>query len=104
MIGRYSEMLEDLCSRAEIFSDDRDEAEWLPLTVADLKMVTSEIVSIRTKKILHLVPVDIHSRLLRVLDHQIHRAEGLSINDCDHVSYACFDFFLHSLAAMKCCQ
>lgn len=84
VIGRFCDTLEDLCGRAEIFSDDRDEAEWLPLTVSDLKLVINDIVSIRTKKILHLIPVDILSRLLRVLDHQIHRAEGLSIDDCDH--------------------
>lgn len=109
MIGRFCETLEDLCGRAEIFSDDRDEAEWLPLTVSDLKMVINDIVSIRTKKILHLIPVDILSRLLRVLDHQIHRAEGLSIDDCDHVSSCMLRllFFVKKkkkVAAMKCCH
>lgn len=79
-------MLEGICGRSEIFSDDRDEAEWLSLTVGDLRMVVNEILSIRAKKILHLVPVDILSRFLTVLDHQIHRAEGLSINNCEQVS------------------
>ncbi|KAL3526568.1 hypothetical protein ACH5RR_011224 [Cinchona calisaya] len=83
-IGGFSEMLEGICGRSEVLSDDRDEAEWLPLTVGDLRMVVNEILSIRAKKILHLVPVDILSRFLRVLDHQIHRAEGLSINECEH--------------------
>lgn len=97
VIGRFCETLEDLCGRAEIFSDDRDEAEWIPLTVSDLKMVINDIVSIRTKKILHLIPVDILSRLLRVLDHQIHRAEGLSIDDCDHVSSCRLRLFFFNL-------
>ncbi|XP_071913172.1 sister chromatid cohesion protein SCC2-like isoform X1 [Coffea arabica] len=83
-IGGFSELLEGICSRSEIFSDDRDEAEWLPLTVGDLKTVVNEIISIRAKRILHLVPIDILSRFLRVLDHQIHRAEGLSINGSEH--------------------
>lgn len=85
-IGRFHEYLEDLCSKAEFNSDDRDEAEWLPLPLSDLRLLVNEIVSIREKKLLHLVPVEILVRLLKVLDHQIHRAEGLSIVDCDNVS------------------
>ncbi|XP_028073034.1 sister chromatid cohesion protein SCC2 isoform X3 [Camellia sinensis] len=90
----FCEFLEDLCGRAEIPSDDRDDAEWLQLPVADLRMLVNEIISIRAKKFLHLVPVDVLVRLLRVLDHQIHRAEGLSVNesensDSDVVSSVC---------------
>ena len=85
-IGNFSEMLEDFCGRAEIPSDDRDEAEWLSMPLADLKILVNEIISIRAKKLLNLVPVDILVRLLRVLDHQIHRAEGLSVDECEHVS------------------
>lgn len=79
-------MLEDFCGRAEILSDDRDEAEWLAVPLSDLRMLINEIMSIRAKKLLHLVPVDILVRLLRVLDQQIHRAEGLTIDECEHVS------------------
>lgn len=82
----FCEMLEDFCGRAEIFSDERDEREFLTMSAADLKVVLREITSIRAKKALNLIPVDNLVRLLRVLDHQIHRAEGLSINDCEHVS------------------
>ncbi|XP_015879861.3 sister chromatid cohesion protein SCC2 [Ziziphus jujuba] len=83
-IRSFSELVEDLCGRAEIFSDDRDEAEWLSLPLSDLRMLVNEIMSVRGKRLLHLVPVDILVRLLRVLDHQVHRAEGLSINECEH--------------------
>lgn len=85
-VGGFCEMLGDLCSRAEILGDDHDESEWLSLPVADMRMLVNEIMSIRAKNFLHFVPVDILLRLLRVLDHQIHRAEGLSINECEHVS------------------
>ncbi|KAK6117427.1 hypothetical protein DH2020_048836 [Rehmannia glutinosa] len=74
------------------FCDDRDEAEWVPLSHADLKTLLNEIMSIRSKNVLHMVPVDILSRTLKVLDHQIHRAEGLSIDDSENVS-------LHSLSS-----
>ncbi|XP_027357770.1 sister chromatid cohesion protein SCC2 [Abrus precatorius] len=83
-IGRFREFLEDLCNKSEFNSDDRDEAEWLPLPLSDLRLLVSEIASIREKKILHLVPVEALVRLLKVLDHQIHRAEGLSIEECDN--------------------
>lgn len=79
-------MLEDFCGRAEIFSDEREEREFLAVSVADLKVVLREITSIRAKKALNSIPVDNLLRFLRVLDHQIHRAEGLSINDSEHVS------------------
>ncbi|KAG4911704.1 hypothetical protein JHK82_052305 [Glycine max] len=83
-IERFREFLEDLCNNAEFHSDDRDEAEWLPLPLTDLRLLVNEITSIREKKLLHLVPVEVLVRLLKVLDHQIHRAEGLSIEECDN--------------------
>lgn len=85
IIGKFLEFLEDLCSKAEWNGDDRDEAEWLPLPLSDLRLLVNEIMTIREKKLLHLVPVEFLVRLLKVLDHQIHRAEGLSIEDCDNV-------------------
>ncbi|XP_016476522.2 sister chromatid cohesion protein SCC2 isoform X1 [Nicotiana tabacum] len=81
----FCEILEDFCGRAENFGDERDEREFLPMSLADLKVVRNEITSIRAKKALHLIPVDTLMRSLRVLDHQIHRAEGLSINDYEQV-------------------
>lgn len=86
IIGRFSELLEDFCSRAQISGDDREEAEWLSIPISDIRVVVNEIMSIRAKKLLNLVPADILFRLLKVLDHQIHRAEGLSLDQCNHVS------------------
>ncbi|GAV65698.1 Cohesin_HEAT domain-containing protein/Nipped-B_C domain-containing protein [Cephalotus follicularis] len=83
-IGSFCEVLEDFCGRAEIPSDDREETEWLSLSVDDIRMIVNEILSICAKKLLHLVPVDILLNLVRVLDHQIHRAEGLSVDECHH--------------------
>lgn len=90
IVGNFREMLEDFCDRAQIHSDDRDEMEWLALPVNDVRMLVNEIMSIRAKGLLQLVPVDILVKLLRVLDHQIHRAEGLSVDECEHVSYYYF--------------
>ncbi|KAH7847892.1 hypothetical protein Vadar_031376 [Vaccinium darrowii] len=83
-IRGFCEFLEEFCGRAEIPSDDRDDAEWLQLPVADVRQLVNEILSSRTKKVLHLIPVDVLVRLLRVLDHQIHRSEGLSVNECEN--------------------
>uniref|UniRef100_A0A2P2MDA7 Nipped-B-like protein isoform X4 n=1 Tax=Rhizophora mucronata TaxID=61149 RepID=A0A2P2MDA7_RHIMU len=87
-------MLEEFCGRAEVPSDERDEAEWLSLPVTDLRMLVNEVMSIRAKKLLHLIPVDILVRILRLLDHQIHRAEGLSVNECENVSIPFFWNFI----------
>lgn len=102
-IGDFCAGLENLCGRAEMNDDDREESEWLPLPLADIRVLVNDIVSIRAKNFLHLVPVDILVRTLRVLDHQIHRAEGLSINDCEHVSLR---FCIHILLVvdMHCTQ
>ncbi|XP_044468075.1 sister chromatid cohesion protein SCC2-like [Mangifera indica] len=83
-IESFCEMLEDFCGRATIPTDDQNEPEWLSIPVADVRMLVNEIMSIRAKKLLHLVSVDILVRLLRVLDHQIHRAEGLTIAEREH--------------------
>ncbi|KAH9740318.1 Sister chromatid cohesion protein SCC2 [Citrus sinensis] len=71
--------------RAEIPTDDQNDTELLSLPVADVRIVVNEIMSLRAKKLLHLVSVDILVRLLRVLDHQIHRAEGLSVDEREHL-------------------
>lgn len=84
-IENFCEMLEDFCGRAEIPTDDQNDTELLSLPVADVRMVVNEIMSLRAKKLLHLVSVDILVRLLRVLDHQIHRAEGLSVDEREHL-------------------
>ena len=78
-------MLEDFCGRAEMSGDDRDGAEWSVVPVDEVRVLVAELMTIRSKMLLHMVPVDILSRLLHTLDHQIHRAEGLSINS-EHVS------------------
>ncbi|XP_031407003.1 sister chromatid cohesion protein SCC2 isoform X3 [Punica granatum] len=83
IIGSFCEVLEDFCGRAEIIGDERDEAEWLSLPLSDIRTLVNEIMSIRAKKLLHRVDVNILVRLLKVLDHQIHRAEGLSIDEMD---------------------
>lgn len=85
-LANFCEFLEDFCGRAEIFSDDRDESEWLALPLTDLRVLVNEIMSIRSKKLLHLVSLDNLTKLLKVLDHQIHIAEGLSVEECEHVS------------------
>ncbi|CAL8126393.1 unnamed protein product [Prunus armeniaca] len=88
--------VEDICGRAEIFSDDREEAEWLSMPLSHLRVLANEIMSLRAKGHLHLAPVDSFVRLLRILDHHIHRAEGLSISTCEQVSlFYVLHSFLH---------
>ncbi|KAL1205894.1 Sister chromatid cohesion protein SCC2 [Cardamine amara subsp. amara] len=90
IVQSFCEMLEDFCGRAEVPGDDRDEAEWSSLPVDEVRVLVNELMTIRSKMLLHMVPVDILSRLLHTLDHQIHRAVGLSVysehSDSDSVS------------------
>ncbi|XXG63462.1 hypothetical protein AAC387_Pa05g1653 [Persea americana] len=81
IIGRFCEMLEDFCGREEITNDDMGEAEGPSMPLTDIKFLLNEIMSIRAKKILHLVPVDTLVRLLNVLDRQIQHGQGLSIDE-----------------------
>ncbi|XP_010550011.1 PREDICTED: nipped-B-like protein B isoform X2 [Tarenaya hassleriana] len=83
IVQSFCEMLEVFCGKAESPDDDRDETEWLLVPVDDVRLLVNELTLIRSKMLLHMVPVDTLSRLLRALDHQIHRAEGLSI-DSEH--------------------
>ncbi|KAF6165155.1 hypothetical protein GIB67_000739 [Kingdonia uniflora] len=81
IIRSFCEVSEDICGRAETVNDDQDEADAPPLSSTDIKVLVDEIISIRAKNILHLVPVDTLVRLLNVLDRQIRGAEGLSIDE-----------------------
>nr|XP_043640101.1 sister chromatid cohesion protein SCC2 isoform X2 [Erigeron canadensis] len=83
---RFCEVLEDLCGRAEISADDREEgeSEWLLLPVGYIGNLVKEVMSIRANKCLHLAPVSLLERTLKVLDRQIHSAEGLSINQSEN--------------------
>lgn len=85
-VSSFCDFLENLESKAEILSDERDETEWEPLSLADLRALVNEIMSIRAKGALHMIPVDDILRMLKILDHQIHRAEGLSIGEHESVS------------------
>lgn len=100
IIGRFCEMLEDLFVKTEIPSDDKEEAEWLSLPLGDLRVLVNEIMSIRSKKLLHLVPVDFLARLLQILDNQIHRAEGLSVDECEHPDSDVVTFILCALESV----
>ncbi|KAK1438915.1 hypothetical protein QVD17_04727 [Tagetes erecta] len=85
-VERFCEVLEDLCGKAEISVDDREEgeAEWLVLHVSYIRTLVKEVMSIRANSYLHLVPVVHLERTLRILDHQIHSAEGLSITQSEN--------------------
>lgn len=102
-IMNFCEMLEDFCGRAEIPTDDQNDTELLSLPVADVRIVVNEIMSLRAKKLLHLVSVDILVRLLRVLDHQIHRAEGLSVDEREHVSNMIIFLFIALVTCRYSC-
>ncbi|KAI3503267.1 hypothetical protein L1887_31706 [Cichorium endivia] len=84
-VGKFCEVLDDLCGKAEVALDDREEgeAEWLLLPVGNIRTLVKEIMSARTNKILHFVPVGLLERMLKILDHHIHIAEGLTITQAE---------------------
>lgn len=94
-VERFCEVLEDLCGKAEITVDDREEgeAEWVLLPVGNIRTLVKEVMAARTNKIQHFVPVGLLERMLKVLDHHIHSAEGLSITQSESVSLlsSCFN-------------
>jgi cohesin loading factor subunit SCC2 len=79
-------MVEDFCGRVEI-PDDADGGDWLSIPLNDFKVLVNEITSVRSKRILHEVPMDSVTRLLHVIDRQIQCSQGLSIDDKENVSY-----------------
>lgn len=79
-------MVEDFCGRDEI-PDDADGGDWLSIPLNDVKVLVNEITTVRSKRILHEVPMDIFTRLLHVIDRQIRCSQGLSIDVKENVSY-----------------
>uniref|UniRef100_A0A0D9WUQ6 Sister chromatid cohesion protein n=1 Tax=Leersia perrieri TaxID=77586 RepID=A0A0D9WUQ6_9ORYZ len=79
VIANFCEMVEDFCGRVEI-PDDTDGDEWLSIPLNDAKVLVNQITSVRSKKILHEIPMDTLTRLLHVIDRQIRCSQGLSID------------------------
>ncbi|WVZ61503.1 hypothetical protein U9M48_011364 [Paspalum notatum var. saurae] len=79
VIANLCEVVEDFCGRAEIH-DDADGGDWLSIPLNDVKVLVNEITSVRSKRILHEVPMDTVTRLLNVIDRQIRCSQGLSID------------------------
>ncbi|KAF3779134.1 Nipped-B-like protein b [Nymphaea thermarum] len=80
----FCQMVDEICSRAENTFGDQDDTESTPLPLSDMKFLVNEILAMRSKKILHLVPVDTLVRLLSVLDRQILHGHGLSIEESEN--------------------
>jgi len=87
-------VLEDFCGKAEI-PDDGDGGDWLSIPLNDVKVLVNEITSVRSKRILHEVPMDTVTRLLDVIDRQIRCSQGLSIDVKENVSYLPYHSSLH---------
>lgn len=81
VIGSFNNLVDDICGRVEVPDDDQEGEEQSSLTLSDIRRLTNEILSMRTRKVLQSVPVNVLSRLLSVLDHQILCGQGLSIDD-----------------------
>ncbi|KAJ0980187.1 hypothetical protein J5N97_008442 [Dioscorea zingiberensis] len=79
LIYSFCEMVEDFCGRAEL-TDDGNGSEVSLLPLADIKLLVNEIMSIRAKKVLQLIPLNILLRLINVLDRQIQWGQGLSLD------------------------
>ena len=86
-------MVEDFCGRVEI-PDDADGDEWLSIPLNDAKVLANEITFVRSKKILHEIPMDTLTRLLHVIDRQIRCSQGLSIDVKENVSVVVAKFYL----------
>lgn len=99
IIRSFCETVDDFCGRAEIPSCGQDMGtEGASLPLSDIKFMLNEIIAIREKKLLHLIPVDAFTRLLNVLDHQIKCGQGLSVDEAENVSW----FFLLQIFILHC--
>ncbi|XP_065037401.1 sister chromatid cohesion protein SCC2-like [Musa acuminata AAA Group] len=83
IVGSFCEMAEDFCGRAEI-PDDAEGAEVSSIPLTDIKTLLNQIMSIRSKKVLQLIPLNTLVRLINILDRQIQCAQGLSIDGNDN--------------------
>ncbi|PWZ07369.1 hypothetical protein Zm00014a_016359 [Zea mays] len=85
-ITTFCEVVEDFCGKTEI-PEDGNCGDWLSIPLGDVKVLVNEITSVRSKRILHEVPMDTVTRLLDVIDRQIRYSQGLSIDVKENVSY-----------------
>ncbi|XP_078430216.1 PHD finger family protein [Wolffia australiana] len=82
IVRGFCEVVEDFCGRAEVpISHVGLGIEESSLSLNDIKYILKEVNDIREKKLLNVVPVDLLTRLLDVLDHQIKCGQGLSFDE-----------------------
>jgi cohesin loading factor subunit SCC2 len=77
--------VEDFCGKAEI-PDNADGDDWLSVPLKDVKVLVNQITYVRSKQMLHEIPMDTLMSLLHVIDRQIRCSQGLSIDVKENVS------------------
>ncbi|KAI3749231.1 hypothetical protein L2E82_19838 [Cichorium intybus] len=84
-VNRQAEIRDKEGGFHEVALDDRkeDEAEWLLFPVGNIITLVKEVISARINKILHFVPVGLLERMLKILDHHIRIAEGVTITQAE---------------------
>uniref|UniRef100_A0A453BQD5 Sister chromatid cohesion protein n=1 Tax=Aegilops tauschii subsp. strangulata TaxID=200361 RepID=A0A453BQD5_AEGTS len=107
VIANFRELVEDFCGKAEI-PDNADGDDWLSIALNDVKVLVNEITYVRSKGMLHEIPMDTLTCLLHVIDRQIRCSQGLSIDvkenpdaaDAEHSVFSALESIHAALAIM----
>ncbi|KQK21203.1 hypothetical protein BRADI_1g59325v3 [Brachypodium distachyon] len=107
VITNFRELVEDFCGKAEI-PDNADGDDWLSIPLNDVKVLVNEITYVRSKEMLHVIPMDTLTSLLHVIDRQIRCSQGLSIDgkgnpdaeDTEHTVFSALESIHAALAIM----
>ncbi|CAM0905131.1 unnamed protein product [Alopecurus aequalis] len=107
VIANFRELVEDFCGKAEI-PDNADGDDWLSVPLNDVKLLVNEITFVRSKQMLHEIPMDTLMSLLHVIDRQIRCSQGLSIDvkenagavDAEHSVFSALESIHAALAIM----
>lgn len=86
VVHELCELLDDIFTRSGAFGEDEGDDAGISLSLAEMRSIEEDVVKLRSKNILQIVPLDYHVRLLSLLDQHVQRAHGREVDEDDDVS------------------
>lgn len=86
LVNEFCELLDEIFARTEAFGEDEGVDAGTALPLAEIRSIGEVVVKLRSKNIIHNVPVEYHLRLLSLLDQHVQRANGREVDEDDDVS------------------
>lgn len=101
LVNEFCELLDEIFARTEAFGEDEGVDAGTALPLAEIRSIGEVVVKLRSKNIIHNVPVEYHLRLLSLLDQHVQRANGREVDEDDDGESMNFESVMSGLEAVQ---